>query len=415
MEDFNTIEDFNQPSPERIGLLNSLHQAIGDVPRYFWALCQVCDLQALENLIEHARISPGAVRIIAAHATDTIVRYWTQSNQGTSRTSTPSTTQIKRGLGSSPADSPSAKRQKTTGSPASSPLAERQTTTNSPTSSPLLHRSKIATALAKERDGCCCVLTSDKAIDVAHIYPFCRLSGSEENIFGARHIFWDHLRNFWSEEKVAAWETKIFPRGLSEIGEERVDNLITLSKTSHVHWNRGAFALKPISLCDNNTTLKVQFFWQKKQPGLQATISLCTTPLSTEGLDCNEGAFDDGQIKLFDYKKNKLIKSGDIFDLKTDDPIKKPLPNFSLLELQWALTRVVGMAGAAFPYEPTSGDDDWDDSDVPGLVLDKTSFISDLSNSPEVLHQVNRRLMESVKHYAEGAEGDRVVGVVKEM
>ncbi|KAE8443742.1 hypothetical protein EG329_001422 [Mollisiaceae sp. DMI_Dod_QoI] len=406
------MEDFNQPSPERQGLLNTLQEAIGDIPPCFWALCQVCDLQALEALIEHARISPGTVRIIATHATDTIVLYWTQRIQGASRNPTPNKTQIKRGSGSSPASSPLAKRQKTAGSPASSPLAERQTTTNSPTSSPLLYRSTVATALARERDSRCCVLTRDKAIEVAHIYPFCRLSGLEENVCGARHIFWDHLRNFWSKEKVATWETKLFPNGLSEQGEERVDNLLTLSKVAHVYWNRGAFALKPISLSDDNTILKVQFFWQKKQPDLQATISLCTIPLSTEGLDHNEGAFDDDDsLNKLNRQDDKRIKSGDIFDLKTDDPIKKPLPNFSLLELQWALTRVVGMVGAAFPYEPTSGDD----SDIPALVLDEISLISDLSKSPEALHQVNQYHMENVKHYAEGAEGDRVVGIVEQM
>ena len=95
---------------------------------------------------------------------------------------------------------------------------------------------------------------------MAHIYPFCRLSASEENVFGARHMFWEHLKNFWSEEKVAAWEVELFPRGLSETGDERVDNRITLSKIAHVQWNRGAFALKPISISDENTTLKVQFF-----------------------------------------------------------------------------------------------------------------------------------------------------------
>ena len=94
-------------------------------------------------------------------------------------------------------------------------------------------------------------------------------------------MFWEHLKNFWSEEKVAAWEVELFPRGLSETGDERVDNLITLSKNAHVQWNRGAFALKPISISDENTTLKVQFFWQKKQNDIQATTSLLITPLST--------------------------------------------------------------------------------------------------------------------------------------
>ena len=242
-------------------------------------------------------------------------------------------------------------------------------------------------------------------------------------------MFWDHLKNFWSKETVATWEATLFPRGLSETGDERVDNLMVLSKTAHVYWNRGAFALKPLSISDNNTTLKVQFFWQKKQTDIQATMSLLTEPHSTKDLDQNEGAFDHHGHTRLRYPDDIAIKSGDIFELKTTDPINQPLPNFTLLELQWALARVIGMAGAAFPYESTDGDDldddgpgldlarsimagvaspyeptDGDDSDydVPGLDLDEVgdmSLISDSSNSPEFLRQVDRRLAESVKSH----------------
>jgi hypothetical protein len=223
-------------------------------------------------------------------------------------------------------------------------------------------------------------------------------------------VFWDHLKTFWSEEKVSAWEAELFPRGLSEAGDETVDNRVTLSKVVHCYWNRGAFALKPISISDN-TTLKVQFFWQKKQPDIQATMSLCTLPSSTEALDQNEGAFDYGQTRLVD-KEGKCIKSGDIFDLKTDDPIKKPLPNFKLLELQWFLTRVIGMAGAAFPYEPGSGDRS--DGDVPGLDLDEVGDASFLSEIPpqELSYEVNKLLADSPKHRTEESEGNGVGMVV---
>jgi HNH endonuclease len=244
---------------------------------------------------------------------------------------------------------------------------------------------------------------------VAHIYPFCRLKDSEEDIFGARHTFWNHLKNFWPEEKVAAWEAELFPAGLSESGGEIVHNLITLSKGTHIYWNRGAFALKPISICDNNTTLKVQFFWQKKQNNTQAAMSLLTIPLSTEDLDYNEGAFDNGDTKL--YYEDKRIKSGQIFELKTDDSIKKPLPSFKLLELQWFLTRVVGMAGAAFPYEAGWGHGSDDNDEVPCLDLDDRgdiSLLSDLNlpSSPEFLRKVNQLPVESSKHHMEEAEGE---------
>ncbi|KAF7946224.1 hypothetical protein EAE96_009226 [Botrytis aclada] len=404
------MEDFNIPSNERIVLLKALQEEIGDVPLYFWAFCQVCDLQALPKLIDVARISPAIVRILATQAF-TAILYWTQSSQGTSRVSTPNTTQLKRGLGSSSTSSPLAKRQKTTDSPTSPPpLADKQTTTNSPVSSSSLYRSKAASDLARDRDHHCCVLTSDSVIEVAHIYPFCRISTLEENIFGTRHMFWEYLKNFWSGEKVAAWEAEIFPRGLSDIGDERVDNRIILSKTAHVQWNRGAFALKPISISGENTVLKVQFFWQKKQTDIRPTMNLMTTPTSTENLDHNEGAFDHGYTTLY-CPGGKAIKSGQIFELKTSDPIKQPLPSFKLLELQWALMRVVGMAGAAFPYEPSFGDDS--DEDIPGLDLDEvgdTSVLSDIfQGSPlELQYEVNEFRENDPKHYTEEATEDRV-------
>ncbi|KAH7317340.1 hypothetical protein BKA65DRAFT_515780, partial [Rhexocercosporidium sp. MPI-PUGE-AT-0058] len=197
-------------------------------------------------------------------------------------------------------------RQKTTKSPASSPLAKKQTTTKSLVGSLLLHRSKAASDLAKERDGYYCVLSKNSSINTANIYLFCRLSTSKEN------------------------EAELFPRGLFKIEDERVDNRITLSK--------------PISISEDKTILR--------------------------NLNQNEGAIDHGQTKLYN-KANEgdlRIKSGDIFDLKTDDSIKKPLLSFKLLELQWFLTRVIGMAGAAFPYEAGSGDDSDEDWRFPSTL-----------------------------------------------
>jgi hypothetical protein len=59
------MEDFNIPSAERVALLKRLEEAMGDVPPYFWAACQICDLKALENLVEVARINPAVARIVA--------------------------------------------------------------------------------------------------------------------------------------------------------------------------------------------------------------------------------------------------------------------------------------------------------------------------------------------------------------
>jgi len=253
------------------------------------------------------------------------------------------------------------------GSSPSTPPTKRQKTSDSPA---LLRRNQQFRDLAEQRDKSCCVLTGDVSIEVAHIYPHHSIRHKEEDIFGQRHIFWDHLKNFWSKEKVAAWEAELFPAGICEFGVERVYNLITLSRNAHDMWSRGAFALKPISESDDKMALEVQFFWQEKQKDTQQTMSLLTRPSSTEGLDQNVGAFG-GAARL--SRNDKRIKSGDYFKLQTDDPKIKPLPSFQLLELQWFLQRIQGMAGAAdvdwSPYSD-SGSACSDEEEIPDLTLD---------------------------------------------
>lgn len=184
----------------------------------------------------------------------------------------------------------------------------------------------------------------------------------EENLFGTRNVFWDQLKNFWPVEKVASWEAELFSVGLSATGMERIKNLMTLSTDAHGQWNRGAFALKPTSVSDSKIILRMQFFWQKRHEGVDATMSFLPIPVSTENLDSNLGAFRRS-ISL--ARGREWIKSGDYFDLTTDDAVEKPLPSFNLLDLQWFLTRVVGMAGAAFSYDAIYGDDS--DEDIPDL------------------------------------------------
>ncbi|KAG9237991.1 hypothetical protein BJ875DRAFT_102098 [Amylocarpus encephaloides] len=47
------MEDFNQPSPERIDLLRRLQEKVDSVTPHFWAACQICDLSALEDFLRH--------------------------------------------------------------------------------------------------------------------------------------------------------------------------------------------------------------------------------------------------------------------------------------------------------------------------------------------------------------------------
>jgi hypothetical protein len=223
------------------------------------------------------------------------------------------------------------------------------------------------------------------------------------------------LKNFWPQEKIAAWEAELFPVGLCEFGIERVYNLITLSRGAHDMWARGAFALKPISESDNKTTLKVQFFWQKKQQEAQTAMSLLTTPFSTEGLSQNAEVLGGAAAKLFKEDEGDenvpAIRSGDYFTLQTDDPETKPLPSFTLLELQWFLQRIQGMAGAADVDWPPYSDagSDFSDVELPDLELDEEEDLSLLSSqwlsSPTKLVR-NDNLNLPMPHKHQEAEGD---------
>lgn len=216
------------------------------------------------------------------------------------------------------------------------------------------------------------------------------------------------LKNFWPEEKVAAWEAELFPNGTHEKGLETARNLITLSKDAHYNWNKGLFALKPISVSDDNTTLTIQFFWQAKHQEIQPTMSLLTTPLSAKDLDSNNGAY----MADFRGPQDRRVKSGDIFELKTDDAEARPLPSFTLLEMQWFLQRVTGMAGAADIEEDIG--EEYSDDEISNLGLDEvgeTSLISGYlgPSDPAVPDLGNDYLLPSIegpKHHTEEIEGE---------
>jgi hypothetical protein len=58
-------EDYNEPSQERVELLQRLQNAIGAVPVCFWATCHVCDLGELAKLANIAEMKPSIIRMLA--------------------------------------------------------------------------------------------------------------------------------------------------------------------------------------------------------------------------------------------------------------------------------------------------------------------------------------------------------------
>jgi hypothetical protein len=143
-------------------------------------------------------------------------------------------------------------------------------------------------------------------------------------------------------------------------------------------------------------------------------MSLTTTPISTQGLEQTAGVW------LFD-KNGKKIQSGDCFELQTDDPIKNPLPSFELLELQWFLQRIQGMAGAADVVDwearlDTDFDSDSDNAieEVPSLRSDDDdvedfSLVSEESPAKPNLPLHPKHVTAEVEGEGDGARGSDFV------
>ena len=158
--------------------------------------------------------------------------------------------------------------------------------------------------------------------------------------------FWDSLGAFWTPEHVQNWKRSIFTDPCKPNAIESCNNLITIGLDVQFYWERGRFALKPIRLSDDRKELEVQLFWQpihKHDEG----VDLLMEPISAEGISQHDLT---PQAELFRVNLETpgwtFVYSGDIFILRTDDPIRRPLPHLHLLEMQWILQRIVRMSEA---------------------------------------------------------------------
>jgi len=120
----------------------------------------------------------------------------------------------------------------------------------------------------------------------------------------------------------------------------------------HEHWNNGAFALKPLPIAEGDVreqeglAIKVQLFWQPLYDHHRVLFE--TQPATSEGL---EGS-GNRTATWYSFQQSGAIsrcplKSGSVLTITSPDPQRCPLPDRSLLELQWKLQRVAGMKGAA--------------------------------------------------------------------
>ncbi|KIW25570.1 uncharacterized protein PV07_08736 [Cladophialophora immunda] len=362
--------------PERIRLIQTLKDKMGEIQPTAWACLWLSDIEKLRGA---AGGWPTALMAMAFHnmECDTkLAQAWAQRKRApVSTASTPQRVPTPQ-ASATPIRPPQAQPSSAQSSPALSPLADgrrgqKRTVSGRPISTPLQPialgspsanqqfspsggRSKSQRERCYQRDQMKCVLTkAGDPIEVAHIYPFSLQIELRPASQQSGTSFWTMLRMFWSDERVDAWFNALFPHGT-----ETCQNLIGLCPNAHAYWGKAYFALKPIQMSDDKKRLDIEFHWLSSNPYAER-VDLAQVPsLAITDHGPNE-------TRLFDVQTLEVISSGQQICLTTDDPELRPLPNMKLLEMQWYLHRVTAMSGAGdLPDDFFHQSDDEDDVGV---------------------------------------------------
>ncbi|GAD92980.1 predicted protein [Paecilomyces variotii No. 5] len=224
-----------------------------------------------------------------------------------------------------------------------------------------LKRSEAAKESCLIRDSRACVLThAGEPLEVAHIYPYSMNSPYPMNTLHRDQYFWFPLGMFWTEEQISRWKSAISTEQSTEV----LPNLMSLCPNAHAYWDKTLLALKPLDVSQDGASMDVQFFWLRpcnRLPSVRLTTRPCLSDDSTSPIN---------NVKLFDHVTDRVIHSGDIITLRTDDPQLRPLPRKDLLEMQWFLHRLTALSGGAeapFYCNDPEDDDSYDeigDSDI---------------------------------------------------
>ncbi|KAH8812328.1 hypothetical protein F5884DRAFT_750637 [Xylogone sp. PMI_703] len=380
---------------ERVQLITKSQQLLAGrrierVPLSIWACMWLSDLEVLRATTQKIENNDTLIALFSNPTVivDTVIKPWMRRRRdsdslldsGTSVTSSGAAAQAFRATSSphrhkEPANdinSP-AKKHKRTGS------SVQQGLNVSGASTP--KRLESMKGLAASRDKQSCLLTlAGCPLEVAHIYPFSMYEYSEHD------IFWATLQYFWSTERIARWKKALFTEARTEVCE----NLMTMCPNAHAYWGKSYFALKPLKVSEDNKEITVKFFWLRKHEGPNS-IPVGDAPVLPANL---HGV---NNVKLFDTKSEKLIRSGKVFCFTTDDLIKKPLPSKDILDMQWVLHRLTALSGGAELINYTYNPDDPNDYH-PCAALNDTEWFDDI----ELLDELDTDpTPDSPQHFAD--------------
>ncbi|GKZ28289.1 hypothetical protein AbraIFM66950_003545 [Aspergillus brasiliensis] len=246
---------------------------------------------------------------------------------------------------------------------------------DSPQASKRLRRDELSKKACRERDVSCILTQAPSDVcDVAHLYPFA-LRDERSALTG---LFWDTLGSFWSEERIQEWHDGVFSDAR---GTERPENLILLNPLAHRLHSKALFALEPCGIDEEKENLTLRFWWLQQSKPVGAT-DLSEIPELPANYDPEPAG-----ICLYNPVRHQTIKSGEYIVVTTPDPVRLPLPDTRILDMQWVLQRLAALSGAAEPEELDDEDDDDDEGmDDFGLklmsALQSSSVAHRSQNSP---------------------------------
>lgn len=322
-------EVYNVPSQGRLDLISEFRGVTGkeSVSAAFWAFLYVCDLSKLRELVEHARSG------ISIPYLDTLERTFLSI--------------------------PLQWMQKAPHDRADTPISTSSSSTNSSPRPP--NRPSQPTQVARERDQSRCLFTRRELHEVAHIYPHALINPNQRlNMEQSIPEFWKLLRFFFDPSRLQSWHCEMFGDPLDPTRTtDGCHNRMCMNPEAHELWTRGAFALRPLEMSDDGKEILVEFFWQPRVSHNRFdVIPLSEVPSSSYGL--TRSGENDFHVSEFPDEPRHAVTSGEIFTFRTPNPTTHPLPSFALLDMQWCLTRIVSMSGAADIFDEIVYDDDDD-------------------------------------------------------
>ncbi|QQK43414.1 hypothetical protein Pdw03_7315 [Penicillium digitatum] len=175
----------------------------------------------------------------------------------------------------------------------------------------------IAIYAARERDGYKCVITGTRKIyQTAPIFPASAVSSGLRDDPLSPNI-WRFADVFWGKDRAERWKKAVFNKP-TQPGSLVNDcsNLICLRRDLRSAWS--------------SAEARPQALRQRKRGD----------------------------------PTYRAIESGYRFKMTTDDPVKRPLPSFDLLDMQWHFTRLIGLCAAGTFFDKNSEDDDDAKSDI---------------------------------------------------